>query len=308
MRGHRNSSVQLELPTTGYGSARRPTQRRHELFSDWIEAQAYLGGDAVSKQSLIERLDGSRLVKNEDDAWALVNDAFGILRARRRNIGTAYPFSVAGDMLEYGGDGLAYIFCLLASLPEQFTALRLAYPIEFRDLFEAVVAESLRAAMPTWEVLETGWSKIAAEGRKQAIQRIADFARGKFLDETVFMNPNDAQVDVALKKPFVDERSSYPVIIGQCATGVTDWPDKAIRPNLERWQKAVQFSATPSKLFAVPFALDDDTFWFAATESSGMVLDRARIAAHLPNVVNGLAQDLTTWINQAKPLVPCVEA
>jgi hypothetical protein len=299
--------VQLELPSAGYGSARRPTARRNELFSDWIEAQAFLLESAVSKPWLVERLDGSKLVKNEADAWTLVSDCFALCRQRRKSIGAPYPFSIAGDALEYSGEGSAYTFCLLASLPEQFVELREGYPATFRDIFEAVVAESLRSSFPRWDVLETGWAKIAEEGRKQAIRSIADFARGKFLDETVFKQPKDAQVDVALRRAFSDERPSFPVIMGQCATGVTDWKDKAIRPNLDRWQKAVQFSATPTKLFAVPFAFDHETFWFAATESSGLVLERTRITAALGAIPAQLAGQISAWLEQAKPLIPTLE-
>jgi hypothetical protein len=111
-------------------------------------------------------------------------------------------------------------------------------------------------------------------------------------------------VDIAAVRPFGDSRSAFPVILGQCATGVTDWKGKASRPNLDRWNKAVQFSATPTKLFAVPFSLDDHNFWEATVECSGLVLDRTRLCMHLPNGSDDLTVLIDDWLSEAKEALP----
>ena len=123
-------------------------------------------------------------------------------------------------------------------------------------------------------------------------------------DETVFPNANDAQVDIAAVRPFRDRRSAFPVILGQCATGVTDWKSKASRPNLDRWSKAVQFTSTPTKLFAVPFALDDHNFWEATVECSGLVLDRTRLCMHLATGSVELSELVAGWLNEARQALP----
>ncbi len=297
--------MQLELPGAGYGPASYPTRRRIELFADWIEAQALLLEEPLSQPTLVDRLEGTALVRDSDDAWALIGDAFSACRFRRRHMDNAYPFSIAGNMIELETkDRLTYLFCLLASLPEQFTPLRRSYPTEFRDHFEAVVAAALRIIMPDWDVYETGWSKIAADGKKGIVQKVADWSKGKFQDETVFPSANDAQVDVAVVKRFRDGRSALPVLLGQCATGVTDWKGKAARPNIDRWCKAVQFSSTPIRLFAVPFALDDESFREASVESNGLILDRIRICGVLADVEHDLKVKLTAWLDQAAPMIP----
>jgi len=295
----------LELPSAGYGPAHNPTRRRIELFADWIEAEALLSGEPLTKPGLVDRLEGTSLVTDSDDAWALLSDAFNVCRSRRRVIREAYPFSIAGQSIELEDvSRKAYLFCLLASLPEQYVPLRKLYPTDFRDLFEEVVAASLRLILPGWDVYETGWSKIASEGKAGIVQRVADWAKGKFHDPLVFPAANDAQVDVAVVKRFSDGRSALPVLLGQCATGVTDWKDKTARPNIERWCKAVQFSSTPVRLFAVPFALDLASFREASVESNGLVLDRVRVCETLAVLPSELEAKLAEWLDRASPLIP----
>lgn len=295
----------LEFAGTGYGPANQPTSRRVELFADWIETQVLLKGSGLAKPELVERLEGTGRVANSDDAWALIDDAFITCRRRQRVLGTAYPVSVAGSSIDILGEPcIAYKFCLLASLPEQFTPLRTSYPQEFRDLFEHLVAHALQGILPGWKVYPTGWAGIAADGKRKIVQQIADWSVGKFIDDTVFPNANDAQVDVAVVRSFKDGRNSVPVMLGQCATGVTDWKDKLARPNLDRWCSAVQFSARPIRLFAVPFALDEMSFREAVVESNGLVLDRIRICEETKDLPQGLSETLDTWLGLASALMP----
>jgi hypothetical protein len=297
--------LQLDLKTTGWGPFHSPTARRLELFSDWIEAQAYLLGSSLSQNELVDRLENTALVKDSDDAWSLVGNAFASCRSRRKLMGASYPFALAGDHIELADETkLAYLFCLFASLPEQLKKLRTDYPADFRDIFEAVAAESLRRSMPHWTVYETGWSVAADEGKNAIVQNVVNWTRAKHYDPTVFPNANDAQVDIALVRAFADERSAFPIILGQCATGVTDWKSKAARPNLDRWSLAVQFSSNPLKMFAVPFALDDESFWEATVECKGLVLDRSRICAPLDMLTGQLEQKVRQWLADIKPVLP----
>ena len=114
--------MQLDLKIVGWGPAANPTVRRTVLFADWIEAQALLAGlgSSISKPDLVDRLEGTSLIKDNDDAWTFVDDAFRVCRNRRAQLGEAYPFAVAGQSIEYSNDErYPYIFCLLVSLPEQ---------------------------------------------------------------------------------------------------------------------------------------------------------------------------------------------
>jgi|GEM_PF-2914839 len=259
----------------------------------------------MSRADLVDRLEGTALIKDSDDAWLLVGDAFASCRLRRRQMGLSYPFSIAGEYIELADPTkFAYQFCLLASLPEQLKPLRTKYALTHRDLFEEVVVESLKRSMPGWSVYGTGWASAATGGKAAIVQKVVDWTRSKRFDSTVFPNANDAQVDVALVRSFTDGRSAFPVILGQCATGVTDWKSKAARPNLDRWGTAVQFSARPMKLFAVPFALDDDSFWEATVECNGLVLDRARICEPLIDLPPDLEVRVTTWLSSATALLP----
>ena len=297
--------LQLDLKTTGWGPHWRPTSRRLELFADWIEAQAYVLETGLSKSDLVDRLEGTALVKDPDDAWLLVGDAFSACRSRRRQMGSAYPFALAGSEIELAdATKRAYLFCLLASLPEQMKPLRKSYPSAFRDIFEEVVAESLRRTMPSWTVHETGWSAAAADGKGNIVQKIVSWTRSKNSDPTVFPYANDAQIDIAMVRSFSDNRSSFPIILGQCATGATDWKQKASRPNLDRWKSAVQFSSKPLKMFAVPFALDDDSFWEATVECAGMVLDRSRICEPLTSLPLPLETKINDWLGQVHAVLP----
>lgn len=300
--------MQLDLKTVGWGPANRPTNRRTELFADWIEAQAFLAGvgNSISKHELVDRLELTSLVVDSDDAWTLVGDAFSACRNRRRQMGESYPFAIAGDAFELDHeDRHAYLFCLLVSLPEQLQVLRTAYSTEFRDIFERIVFEAVRAAMPNWQVYMTGWSTIAEEAGKGAIvDQIAKWVLAKIQDKSVFADANDGQVDIAAVRPFGDARSAFPVLLGQCATGVTDWKSKASRPNLDRWRIALQFTCHPTKLFAVPFSLDDKSFWEATVESAGLVLDRSRICRALPTVSADLERALRDWMEKARQVLP----
>jgi len=297
--------VNLEFAGTGYGSAGSPTARRVELFADWIETQVLLAESPLSKPEFVDRLEGSGRVHDSDDAWVLIDDAFLACRRRQRVLGQNYPFSIAGSTIEPSDtECMPYRFCLLASLPEQFQPLRTSYPKEFRDLFEHLVAHALRSILPGWNVYPTGWAGFSGEGKRQIVQKIATWSVGKCIDETVFPHANDAQVDVAVVRSFTDGRTSVPVLLGQCATGVTDWRDKLARPNIDRWCSAVQFSARPVRLFAVPFALDEISFREAVVESNGLVLDRVRICESSEPVPSDLAQKISDWLLQASALMP----
>lgn len=299
--------MELDLKIVGWGPPHKPTVRRLELFADWIEAQAFLlgAGAFVSKPELVDRLEESSLVGDSDDGWRLVDDAFAVCRARKKQIGASYPFSLAGGNIELQDpDAIVYLFCLLVSLPEQLKTLRTSLPVDFRDIFEAVVHEALSRALPGWNVYMTGWSHIADGGKSVIVSRVADWVLAKQKDEEVFPHANDAQVDIAAVLSFGDGRSALPVILGQCATGVTDWKQKASRPNLDRWHAAVQFPTHPTKLFAVPFALDGKSFMEATWESRGLVLDRARICAHLPVATPQLGARICEWMKKPEVRLP----
>lgn len=279
--------------------------RRVELFADWLEAQVLRLGASVAKAEVVEILEGTGFVKDSDDAWALVNDAYAACIRRRDALQRAYPFILLrGTISPTREDCLPYRFCLWSSLPEQFSTLRTAYPQEYRTTFEALAAQALRSTLPGWTVYETGWSSIAAEGKGAIVEQIAGWVLGKLVDPTVFRNANDGQVDVAVVRTFPDGRSAVPAVLGQCATGVTDWKEKLARPNLDRWVKAVQFSAQPIKLFAVPFALDADSFWDAINESNGLIFDRVRICAEIGDLPADLEGKLSAWLEEVQNLLP----
>ena len=147
----------------------------------------------------------------------------------------------------------------------------------------------MKATLPGWDIHTTGWSSIAEDvGKGAIVDMVGQWVLAKTWDPSVFPNANDAQVDIAAVRQFGDTRSAFPVILGQCATGVTDWKSKASRPNLDRWHLAVQFSSKPTRLFAVPFSLDDHSFWEATVECRGLVLDRTRLCMKLPKVSDEL--------------------
>lgn len=299
----------LDLKVLGWGPPHNPSERRAELFADWIEAQALLEGlgAPINTHELVDRLTDNEIVASSDDAWVLVGDAKRACRARQKALAGKYPFAIAGDLVEFIDEhSLAYIFCLMASLPEQFSQLRTTLNRDFRDHFEGVVVAAVKTGFPNWSVYPTGWKALTEDAIKKGeiVERIASWSLNKVTDPAIFANANDGQVDVALVRKFPDNRSSFPVILGQCATGVTDWRNKAIRPNIDRWRLAVQFTAIPTKLFAVPFALDDETFRLAASESSGVILDRLRICSLVADVPPDLADALTVWIADTRAKIP----
>lgn len=296
--------MQLELANNGYGSPSRPTSRRVELLADWIEAQTLLINAPLSQSWMVDVLDDAGLVRNEDEGWQLVDDAYGRCRSRMRQLRAAYPFSIAGGEIEIASEATAYRFCLMASLPEQITSLRTSFSSAFRDLFEEVTAESVRRSLPDWEVIHTGWTKIAAGGHGNVVRLVADSAKARTHDVSVFPHANDAQVDIAAFWPFIDGRAGFPILLGQCATGATDWQDKAARPNLDRWIKAVQFSAKPHRFFAIPFSLDDETFNTTSFECDGLVLERNRICRPLESLPSELDAKIKEWLESAVRVLP----
>lgn len=277
-------------------------------MADWLETQAFLFGkdNPLVANLVADRLENSGLVKDSDGTWNLLGDAFKICGIRKEHVGEAYPFAVTSDEITLvEPEQMAYIFCLLISLPEQMKPLRTGLDQSFRDLFEEVVAAALQHALPGWAVHGTGWNQIANdEGKRAIVKNVRDWTRSRSHDETVFPDAKDAQVDVAAFREFGDDRNAYPILLGQCATGVTDWRRKSSRPNLDRWTEAVQFSCKPMKLFAVPFALDEKLFREASSESKGLLLDRIRICAGLPQLSAGLGGRIEQWIAGANEKLP----
>lgn len=197
----------------------------------------------------------------------------------------------------------AHSFCLAVSLGPKFKYWHRDFGPDYTEqgsLFELITKFAMKNRFIGWNFHLTGWSKdnvsklpavvdnlVAAIGERRG--NVGDYSSE---------NAKDAGLDLVWHLPFVDRRGGDPVYLAQCASGV-DWIKKLPQPNMEDWNKIIDFANRPNKAFSLPFALDDKTVrWRSNTV--GLLLDRYRLLVHeIPEdewIPQELRDRLITWL------------
>lgn len=195
---------------------------------------------------------------------------------RLRLMPGSYPFDFDGTVITPRDDALStpYAFLLLLSRPE------LNGKIKGRVYFEEVIADALAAHLGG-DCARFGWPRSRgmppdADSALDHLSRLIGEPRSH-LYPIRRSRDKDMGLDVVAWKDFVDRRRGKVMILGQCATG-EDWRGKMGDLLIERWNNFIGFTVAPTKLFAVPWILEDDDYDWIRSHGM-MVMDRGR-AAH----------------------------
>ena len=141
--------------------------------------------------------------------------------------------------------------------------------------------ESLETQFSDWCIRRTNRYRTQPTQLREMVNRIADWLgedAGDDINAWAGSQGKDMGLDLLCYRPFPDNRSGFPVYLIQCASG-QDWTKKVYQPNIELWQKLINFVVRPQNAFAIPFALGDDDFRKQCVLIQGLFLDRCRLLA-----------------------------
>lgn len=220
------------------------------------------------------------------------------IQERQRMLEGSYPFECDGYRVRVRAvnvNAFTYLFCLgLSLLPAAF--------IENEQRSRQFETIAMRAAAGFFGGVPL---RIGAPWRDDETPEYHDL-----LDRVVGLIPElgerirdtapdggDGGWDVLVVKDFKDKKIPRFIVLGNCATGLTNWKRKGKETEPDYiW---TFFAHTPRSVvltfFAVPFMMDDDTRLRKISESN-MTFDRFRICEHAPES----SQDVADWLESAR--------
>ena len=309
----------LALPERGMV----PSVKKHNIdisvLCDWIEASVLFDDDELPKPDVIDILIENEVYNSQDFAGEIVDVAWEILRERLALPGAGIQFAVTNNRIARTNNWdtfPAYAFCLA------ITCASYLYPEWANNyghdsavqgsLFERLTLESLQRIFPNWTIQRVGWApdnpvKLKASVGKM-LTDLNEFANPD-IDIHVTDHANELGLDLLAFYSFGDKNSSFPVIMVQCASG-KDWIGKRDTPDLNVWQKIINFNARPMRAFAIPYSfIDENAFRRSAAKVNGLFIDRNRLlvptAGHvLSNIDVLLSDELLNWVRPRIAALP----
>jgi hypothetical protein len=239
----------------------------------------------VSAPEVVAALLEYGWASRQEEGWRAKTATCRQLRERAAWLGTSVPFSVSANAVHRAGttwtSNPGYSFCLALSLAELFPSWSSSFGKDYTEqgeLFEQLTVFSLRELFPKWNVHETGWRRCHAEKLNHVVEEV--FTRLRERPGSLFPwtrgTENDAGLDILCYRDFGDTRASSLALLIQCASGrLRD--AKLKEPDIRVWQKIVDFSSSPVRGFAAPYALNDSHFRYVCARVDGLTLDRCRI-------------------------------
>ncbi len=251
------------MPPVGFSRSANKHNVALDVLADWIEGSSLLLQAPVSKQDVREVLLDEQVYSNQDFAAEMVNNGWREVRRRRSLIGPSYPFKVRDRLLSprCDIDGCPeYAFCLLLSYGGFYRSWAWnKWPREYAlqgELFERLTSSALCTTWGDWRIRITGWSRTHATTLGEVVAQIAsDLSEApRQAPPWTDQRKKELGVDLLATRPFRDERPGVPFFLVQCASG-KDWREKRGQPNLEQWEKLIDFSAKPRRGFAFALCL-----------------------------------------------------
>jgi len=225
-------------------------------MADIVELRTWAGDGPITVSSIKENLESALDQEDTPEAQTIAQEVLDTFVERQRMLGDAYPFKTDGFKLEVNHaapEGTTYLFCL---------GLSLLPPSEIQNEQRSVQFETvvLKAA----KVLFGG--EAVRIGAPWQTEQIPDY--GTLLDKVIELIPNlgkklrttapdggDAGWDVLVVRNFCDNFIPRLVVLGNCATGRTDWKRKGVdaQPTLFWSYFQSELRSTFLTFFAVPF-------------------------------------------------------
>ena len=307
----------LDLPTSGF--ARSVTKHNVKLVAvcDWVEASVLFGDRDVSQTDVVDVLQENNIYDDQDSAREMLADAWIEMRHRSESLGDGSPFDVqTGRVVQSKKWRIvtAYSFCLMLAIRQWYPGwAKMHFDVNYTvqgSLFEEITDECLTRL--GWSTFRTGWSPDTPENIRQVVADVAEYINEREipggLDRWISSNANDEGLDVVCTDPFYDGLGGYPIFFLQCASGL-NWPSKLHTPDPCVWSKVIDFTTTPQRGFAMPFALDEAEFRQYAGRVKGMMLDRFRLSSpaydgEIGWVSSPLRRRLLAWLTPKVKKLP----
>jgi len=300
----------LRLPATGTSRSIIKHNCRCDIHVDWIEASLLFATEVVTRSDIVDALTEGNAYESQEFANEWVSTLWGELDRRVSLLESGAAIARHGDRAERTADWKsrpALSFCVtLAMLPhyrkEVVAACGKNY-VEQGELFEKLSHESL--ALQRWQVEKVGWSRSTATVVEAKVLALAGAIGEPAIPDGVKRwaapSAKDGGLDLVAWAPFTDGWGGRPVLLIQCASG-DDWTEKLHTPNLELWNKLVDFSVKPRRGLTMPFAPEEDEFRRQVNNGQVLLLlDRHRLLHPLriagPTLpTSALANELIAWM------------
>lgn len=231
-------------------------------IADVIEFRVWASGKPYTFSSIKEELQSAMGDDEEDAPENCAQLVMDEIQARQMLLSDAYPFDCDGYKVEFSPPALGtstYVFCLgLSLLPaEQISNVQRETQFETIAMNAAKAffgGEELRIGTP-WKTAEVTTYKELLDKVTALIPNLGPCSREAAPDG------GDCGWDVLIVKGFKDNNFPRLIILGNCATGRTDWMKKGMETAPHYFFESSFTSSHKSVLitfFAVPFVLDDE--------------------------------------------------
>lgn len=265
-------------------------------IADAVELRTWAQGDGYTFDALRDELNA--VLGENEDAEVIAQNVVDEIQNRQKLLSGSYPFEFDGYKLRMKGvnpSKSTYIFCLaLSLLPSRHIETK-QRAVQFETVAMAAAksffgGEALRIGAP--------WKSPGIQRYEQLLNRVVDLIPnlGKLLRKRA-PKGGDAGWDVLLVKNFRDNNFPRLIVLGNCATGRTDWKYKGREAEPSFFWSF--FNHPPQSacilFFAVPFIMDNDARLRRVT-SSTITLDRFRICEMAPE----LPEDVQQWVESTR--------
>ena len=272
-------------------------------IADVVELRAWATGQEVTLSQLEGDIETSipEEMIDYDDAEAgepyeiLAQQVFDELLERQYKLGSSYPFACDGYKVSQFPANRApgsYIFCLLLS----YLPSALIDNDQRTAQFESLVAAAAKNFFGG-SAMRIGWPwerPTYAELLEDVVTLLPNLGQVS-LPEPV--TAGDRGWDVLVVKGFRDGHFPKLIVLGNCATGRSNWRNKGRETGPEYFWRCFQHEmpGTWFTFFAVPFRMGKDIF-SRKGERDTMAFDRYRICENASVV----AADVQSWCSLQK--------
>jgi hypothetical protein len=270
------------------------------FHADWLELRALLAADGNSSiEDLVREFRrGQTTESNDKGSQASQNAAeaaFAELIDRSNHCGGAYPFDLGRGFIQYAPNdhsGAIYIFLLLLHQfgkdagPSGAHGERLFEEVCCRaaELYFGGPGQGGRAAVFGFprRILPKSFCAALSALCFQMGEGV-----GSNMNAPLVNDQKDATLDIVAWRNFADGRAGKIIGFGQCATGFSDWRQKAteMRPDAfsKIWmQKTI--AVDPLRMFFVPWRVPEDD-WHLVCVLGGVLFERCRVAQFARDLV-----------------------
>ncbi len=268
-------------------------------IADAVEFRTWASGQSCTFSSIKEELQAAMADDEEDAPEDRAQGVIDEIQTRQMLLNEAYPFECDGYKVELSTQAAGtstYVFCLGLSLLPHDQISNAQRSIQF----ETVAMNAAKAFFGGSDL------RIGAPWRTEEIPTYASL-----LDKVAALIPTlgprsrdaapeggDCGWDVLIVKGFKDKKFPQLVVLGNCATGRTDWLKKGME-TAPLYFFDSSFNGNHRGVlitfFAVPFAMDDEARKRKLYDQT-ITFDRFRICEHAPTS----SADAAAWLESTR--------